>query len=251
VVARGGTHVWKGNGTSAPEIDRLGSGSDYTAFLDHVGVPSFEIGFTAPASGGTYHSAYDDLFNMEHYLDPGYLGHAGSARIVGLTALRLANADILPFHYSDYAAAVSSYVQQLQQVETQPGAAQVDLQVLLDAAQAWSDAAGRLEARTAQLLQAGDLESRSARRAVARINRALMRQERALTQPQGLPGRPWFRHQVYAPGLVTGYAVQYLPGMRDAIEHGDAQTAQTYRDLLLDSLRQATQLADQGAGPRS
>jgi N-acetylated-alpha-linked acidic dipeptidase len=74
-----------------------------------------------------------------------------------------------------------------------------------------------------------------------------MRQERALTTAQGLPGRPWFRHQVYAPGLVTGYAVQYLPGMRDAVEQGDEQTARTYRDLLLDSLRDATRLADRAA----
>ena len=78
---RTGTSVydtWRGD-AEAPEFDRLGSGSDYTAFLDHVGVPSFEIGFTAPASAGTYHSAYDDLYNMSRHLDPGYLGHAGSA----------------------------------------------------------------------------------------------------------------------------------------------------------------------------
>jgi N-acetylated-alpha-linked acidic dipeptidase len=74
-----------------------------------------------------------------------------------------------------------------------------------------------------------------------------MRQERALIQPQGLPGRPWFRHQVYAPGLVTGYAVQYLPGMRDAIEQGDEATATEYRDLLLDSLREARRLAERAA----
>jgi N-acetylated-alpha-linked acidic dipeptidase len=86
---------------------------------------------------------------------------------------------------------------------------------------------------------------------VTRINRALMRQERALTQAQGLPGRPWFRHQVYAPGLVTGYAVQYLPGLRDALERGDAETTRTYRDLLLDSLREARRLAQQGAGSPS
>lgn len=81
-----------------------------------------------------------------------------------------------------------------------------------------------------------------------RINRALIRQERALTTRQGLPGRPWFRHQVYAPGLVTGYAVQYLPGMRDAVEQGDEETATEYRDLLLDSLREARRLAGRGAG---
>ena len=247
---RTGTSIydaWRGNSADPPEIDRLGSGSDYTAFLDHVGVPSFEIGYTAPASGGTYHSAYDDLFNMEHNLDPGYLGHAGSARIVGLTALRLANADVLPFHYSDYAAAVAQYVGELQQVQADPGAARVDLDILLEAAQDWGQAAAALEARADALLAAGDTSSRRAARAIARINRSLVRQERALTQPQGLPGRPWFRHQVYAPGLVTGYAVQFLPGMRDAIEQGDEATARTYRDLLLNSLRAARRLAAEAA----
>ena len=241
--------VWRGD-DAAPEFDRLGSGSDYTAFLDHVGVPSFEIGYSAPASSGTYHSAYDDLYTTEHFLDPGYLGHAATARILGVTALRLADADMLPFHYTDYAEAVAAYVRELQAVQAEtPGAAQVKLGNLLDAAGAWGEAAGRLEARADALLQAGDTDSRAAVRAIARMNRALMRQERALTRPEGLPGRPWFRHQVYAPGLVTGYAVQYLPGMRDAVEQGDERTARIYRDLLFDALREAARLADTGAGP--
>ena len=240
--------VWKGDDNEEPTVDRLGSGSDYTAFLDHVGVPSLEAGFSAPASSGTYHSAYDDTYNMEHYLDPGYLGHAGSARITGVTALRLANADVLPFHYSDYARAVASYVEELQRVQTEtPGAAKVELGALLEAAEAWRRASERLETRIDRLLAAGDTTSWGARRAVARINEALMQQERALTTSRGLPGRPWFRHQIYAPGLVTGYAVQYLPGMRDAVEQGDERTATTYRDLLLASLRDATRLAQVGS----
>jgi N-acetylated-alpha-linked acidic dipeptidase len=240
--------VWKGEDAEEPTIDRLGSGSDYTAFLDHVGVPSLEAAFSAPSSAGTYHSAYDDTYNMERHLDPGYLGHAGSARINGVTALRLANADVLPFHYSDYATAVASYVEELQQVQAETrGAAQVDLSVLLEGAEAWRQASEGLETRAGELLAAGDTESPAASRAIRRINDSLMRQERALTTAQGLPGRPWFRHQVYAPGLVTGYAVQYLPGMRDAVEQGDEQTARTYRDLLLDSLRDATRLADRAA----
>ena len=238
--------TWTDDGAEEPEVDRLGSGSDYTAFLDRFGVPSLEAGFSNPASSGTYHSAYDDLFNMDRYLDPGYLGHAGSSLVTGVTALRLANADILPFHYSDYADAVAGYIEDLQQVQAEtPGAAQVDLALLLQAANAWGDAARALEARADELL-AGDLSGRAAARA-ARINRLLMRQERALTQPEGLPGRPWFRHQIYAPGLVTGYAVQYLPGLRDAIEQGDERTATRWRDVLLDALREARRLAARAA----
>jgi N-acetylated-alpha-linked acidic dipeptidase len=240
------------DGWEEPEIGRLGSGSDYTTFLDHIGVPSFEAGFSNPASSGTYHSAYDDTYNMERHLDPGYLGHAGSSLVTGVAALRLANADILPFHYTDYAAAVASYVEELQQVQSETeGAAQVDLGILLEAANGWGDAAGELEATADELLAGGDTDGSAGARAVARINRALVRQERALTTRQGLPGRPWFRHQVYAPGLVTGYAVQFLPGLRDAVEQGDEETATEYRDLLLDSLREARRLALQGAGPRT
>jgi len=138
--------TWTDGGTKTAEIDRLGSGSDYTAFLDHVGIPSVEAGFSNSASAGTYHSAYDDTYNLERHLDPGYLGHEGSARINGVTALRLANADILPFHYSDYAAAVVSYVEELQRVQREtPGAALLDLSVLIDAARDWGDAASALE----------------------------------------------------------------------------------------------------------
>ena len=247
--------VWTDGGAEEPEVGRLGSGSDYTTFLDHIGVPSLEAGFSNPASSGTYHSAYDDTYNMENNLDPGYLGHAGSSLITGVTALRLANADILPFHYSDYAAAVVSYVEELQQVQSETeGAAQVDLEILLEAANAWGAASTDLEAQVDELLASGDLDGRAGARAAQRINRALMRQERALTTRQGLPGRPWFRHQVYAPGLVTGYAVQFLPGMRDAIEQGGDEgtaIATEYRDLLLDSLREAARLARQGAGDRT
>ncbi len=238
--------TWKGDGGD-PQIGRLGSGSDYTSFLDHLGVPSFEAGYDAPASAGTYHSAYDDTYNTEHFLDPGYLGQVGSAKVNGVQALRLANADVLPFRYSDHAAAVGSYVADLEKVQAgTPGAAQVDLSPLADAAQAWGAASQRLESHADALLAAGDTDSRSASRAITRINTALMKQERALITTKGLPGRPWFRHQIYAPGLVTGYAVQYLPGMRDAVEQGDAQTARTYRDLLLDSLHAATRLAERG-----
>jgi N-acetylated-alpha-linked acidic dipeptidase len=237
------------HGGGAPEVGRLGSGSDYTAYLDHLGIASYEAGFTAPASGGTYHSTYDDTYNMEHYLDPGYLGHAGSAKVVGTQALRLANADVLPFHYSDYAAAVSSYIDELQQVEdSNPDAAQVDLAPLKDAASDWAAAATRLEDRAGALLAAGDTEGGKASRAIARINDALVKQERALITSRGLPGRPWFKHQIYAPGLVTGYAAQFLPGMRDAVDQGDEDTATTYRNLLIDSLRKAARLADRGAG---
>jgi N-acetylated-alpha-linked acidic dipeptidase len=225
--------VWKDYEGTDPELGRLGSGSDYTAFLEHAGVPSLDASFGAPAGPGTYHSAYDDTYNLERHLDPGYLGHVGSARIAGVTALRLANADVLPFHYSDYAAAVSSYLRELEEVSA------VGLGRLRRAARLWRRASKALEADSDRLLAVG----RAGPRAVAHINRALMRQERALITHRGLPGRPWYRHQIYAPAIAKGYEVQYLPGLHDAVERGDGRALRTYRDLLLGSLRRATQLA--------
>ncbi len=221
-----------------PTVDRLGSGSDYTAFLDHVGVPSLEVGFSTP--GGEYHTSYDDTKMMEWFLDPGYLGHQAASRMSGAIVLRLANADVLPFRYSEYAAAVEGYVRDLQAEE---GAGIVDLEPLVVAARAWGVAANALEARAAELLASGEADSRRGQRELRRINRSLKRQERALTQAEGLAGRSWFKHMIYAPGRLTGYAAQFLPAIADAITDGDAATASRYRDLVLDSLERATELA--------
>jgi N-acetylated-alpha-linked acidic dipeptidase len=218
--------VWSEYERRVPEVGRLGSGSDYTAFLEHAGVPSMDASFTAPAGLGTYHSAYDDAYNVEHHLDRGYLGHVGSGRVAGVMALRLANADVLPFRYSDYASAVGSYGDELR------------LRSVRDAAKAWRRVSDDLEVTLERRLETG-----ISRRALARINAALMGEERMLTSRRGLPGRPWFRHQIYAPGVTSGYAVEHLPGLRDALDHGDVATLRTQRDRLLASLRGAARLA--------
>lgn len=93
-----------------------------------------------------------------------------------------------------------------------------------------------------------EASSRRGQRELRRINRSLGRQERALTQAEGLAGRPWFKHMIYAPGRLTGYAAQFLPAIADAITDGDAATANRYRDLALDSLERATELASRPGG---
>ena len=234
--------AWTGD-AAAPTVNRLGSGSDYTVFLDHIGVSAMEVGYSTPS--GEYHSAYDDTHQVESFLDPGYLGHQAASRTSGVTALRLANADALPLRYSDYARAVDGYVAELQEIQrTNPDASQVDLGALRSAAQDWGVASMALEARSAALVSGDSPRSRALRR----INRALMRQERLLTTRRGIPGRPWFRHQIYAPGINTGYAAQFLPGIRDALDARDDATVSTYRDLLLDSLRRVTATAMDAAG---
>jgi N-acetylated-alpha-linked acidic dipeptidase len=233
---------WRGE-AAAPTPERLGSGSDYTVLLDHLGVPSMVVGMST--GGGEYHSAYDDTHQTETFLDPGYLGHQAASRTSGVLALRLANADALPLRYSDYAKQVDAYVAELQEIQrTNPSAAQVDLKPLRDAAASWGTASAALEAHAAELVSSDSPRSGQLRR----VNNALMREERLLTTPVGIPGRPWFRHQVYAPGINTGYAAQFLPGIRDALDAGDVATVTTYRDLLLDSLRRATQVASRASG---
>ena len=112
-----------------------------------------ELGIPTPS--GEYHSAYDDTYQVEHFLDPGYLGHQAASRASGVTALRLANADALPLRYSDYAAQVDGYVAELQEIQqTNPNAAQVDLTSLREAAQAWGAASASLEAHAADLVSA-------------------------------------------------------------------------------------------------
>jgi N-acetylated-alpha-linked acidic dipeptidase len=234
--------AWRGD-DPAPTLNRLGSGSDYTVFLDHLGVPSMEVGESS--GGGEYHSAYDDVRQSEMFLDPGYLGHQTASRASGVTALRLANADALPLRYSDYAAQVDGYIAELQQIQqTNPQASQVDLTTLRQAAQAWGAASSALETYAAQLVS-GDSPPRGR---LNKVNTALMTQERQLLTAEGIPGRPWFRHQVYAPGINTGYAAQFLPGIRDALDAGDDATVTKYRDLLIDSLHAVTKTAQSAAG---
>jgi Transferrin receptor-like dimerisation domain len=134
----------------------------------------------------------------ERFFDPGYQGHQAASRMSGKIVLRLASADALPFRYSEYASAIEGYVRELQ---GEQGAEIVDLEPLVVAAQAWGAAAGALAQRAAELV-ASDEEaySRRGQRELRHINRSLGRQERALTRAEGLAGRPWFKHMIYAPG---------------------------------------------------
>ena len=220
-----------------PTAGRLGSGSDYTAFLDHLGVASADVGMSTPS--GEYHSAYDDLYQMRNFLDPGYTHHAVASSYVGTFALRLADADTLPLVYSDYAHEVGGYLRTLDR--QQAGDPVVDLGPAYAAVRDWRRAAKHLEIVAYAATRRGD-ESR-----YPDINDALLAQERALTQEEGLPGREWFKHMVYAPGFYTGYAVQPLSAIDDAISDGDTANATRYRDLLVDSLQHATQEARDGA----
>lgn len=200
------------------EAGILGSGSDYTVFLNHLGVPAVETTFTGVS--GVYHSAYDDADWVER-VDPGLRYVSAMARLIGLMAMRLADADVLPFDYSEYARAVKGYLDELGPLPA--------LAPAREAAADWEAAAQRLSR---------ELSRRRPTGAQARcLNAALMRVERELLDDDGLPGRSWFKHLVYAPR--PSYEAITLPGPREALEAGKPERAAEQAAVLAAALRRA------------
>lgn len=239
------------SGQPIPPVDRLGGGYDYEVWIDHLGVPTIQMVFDYVASGN-YHSTYDDLYFMEHWGDPGYLHHAAAAKLAGIVALRLANADILPFKYSRYAEEVAGYLDSLnsRQIDLY-GEVKMSFEREMEQAQAWKSAGADMEEVTEAILAANSSLPSSMVRTAALLNERLLQQERDLTQPKGLPGRPWFRHVIYAPGLYTGYGAQYLSALEDALVAGEWPTVLNYRGLLHNSLTRATNTAARKTGERN
>jgi N-acetylated-alpha-linked acidic dipeptidase len=190
-------------------IGALGSGSDYTAFLDHLGIASLNIGFGGDGGGGIYHSIYDSFAWYTRFSDTTFEYGQTLVKIAGTMTMRLADAQILPFEFTNFADTVETYVEEISKLPKQ----NVDLSPL-------SVAVGKLK------LAASDYDR--ALRAVARsgsvpadvkeLNRLLYQSERKLLSAAGLPRREWFKHQIYAPGFYTGYGVKTLPGVREALE---------------------------------
>ena len=216
-----GYGVLAGARTADPAVRILGSGSDYTVFFNHVGVPSVDAVFDGPY--GVYHSIYDTHEWMRRFGDPGFRYHAAMAQLWGLMALRLANAEVLPFDYGVYGRDILVY---LDDVEAVARARNVDVD--LGPARAAAEALARLPAASAAAAGAPDSPRRNA---------ALMRAERDLLSRDGIPGRPWFRHLIYAP--LPSYEAETLPGVREAVVAGDAAAARQQAAVLTDALRRA------------
>jgi N-acetylated-alpha-linked acidic dipeptidase len=226
-----------------PPVGRLGGGYDYEVWIDHLGIPTIQMSFDYLESGN-YHSSYDDLYFEEHWGDPGYLHHAAMTKLAGITALRLASADILPFQYSHYAGEVAGYLTDLNtRLQKLHPDTKLNFDRELGQARAWGKAAAALEGTGEAILAGNSSIPPALSGQVTFINQRLMQQERDLTQPKGLPGRPWFRHVIYAPGLYTGYGVQYLSALEESIAAGDWAKVRNYGALLNNSLRTATNTA--------
>ena len=213
-------------------VGDLGSGSDYTVFLQHLGVPSTDIGSTG--SYGVYHSAFDNFNWFQKFGDPDFVYEQQMARIFGLSILRMADADVLPYDYEEYAREIASYIDSAKKKAQTEFAGQTPNFTEL------TQAAHNFEKAGAKAL----VRQQNSPRDAADLNRSLRDAERALLIPEGLPNRPWFRHAIYAPGQYTGYAAVVIPGINEAIDKHDlARTRQQIASLAA-ALNRAAKVLD-------
>jgi len=259
--------AYEGTGRAEPELVEaakaggdmplgpLGSGSDYTAYLQHLGIGSLNLGFGGEnESAGSYHSVYDTFYHVTHFDDPGLQYGAALSKVVGRLVLRAADAPRVPARYSDFASTVSRYLTEIKKLAadqrekdrtladlrregdfrlasspTDPVVAPADrgitpvfdmlpLENAVDHLKRAASAADAMLGREDALPPATQ----------ARINADLAQIDQLLLDPQGLPGRPWFKNLVYAPGTLTGYGAKTLPGVREAIEQRRWDDARTY-----------------------
>ena len=231
------------------KIGALGSGSDYTVFLDHLGIASLDLSYGGESGGGIYHSIYDDFYWYTHFDDTHFVYERALAQTVGTAVMRLADAEILPLDYSEFTGTIRSYVDQLKNLLTQEQveSKELDTEIKEGVFTATSDPEktyvppkpeamppflnfAPLDNGVAALEQSTEhyqavlkkAESNGgaalAHASLAKVNHQIMKTERKLITPEGLPGRPWYRHELYAPGVYTGYGVKTLPSVREAIE---------------------------------
>ena len=212
---------------------RIGSGSDHTVFLNYVGIPV--IGLSFDGSYGVYHSAYDNFYWMNHFGDPGYRYHTLASKLWGVLALRLANADLLPFDFDSYAQNVRAFVKDLSKGRD---VSQVDLKSLMLKLAEFEAAGRKLNATISTVLA-----SKSTKTFLNSANQSMLQVERNWLNPEGIPGRPWFKHMLY--GARFTYAHLELPGLTEAVEQGDWQRANQQAHILQAAVDRNTKLIDE------
>jgi N-acetylated-alpha-linked acidic dipeptidase len=205
----------------------IGSGSDFTVFLNHLCRPTVQLQFDGPY--GVYHSAYDDFYWMNHFGDPGYRYHTLMTQYWGSLALRLAGAEILPFDFAAYGRDIAKFAAALAH-------AHVDFSALGRRIAEFRQAGGDLNLATARALSEGSPDAGLA----ARVNQAIMQVESNWANPEGLPGRPWFQHTLYAARFTYGHLE--LPGLTEAIEKRDWKEARHQAGILEGALARNTAL---------
>ncbi|MGA8041343.1 MAG: M28 family metallopeptidase [Terracidiphilus sp.] len=239
-------HQWRQNQAGADEhrasnappepgeevqVGDLGSGSDFTPFLQHAGVPSTDVG--SGGSYGVYHSTFDDYTWFTMNADPDFLYLQEMARVLGVEALRMADTDVLPYNYEAYARSVTAYLEAAQHKATDAGLGALDFSAARSAVGRFASAAAKAHAR--QEAPPAD---------PAEMNKTLREVETDLLSPAGLPNRPWYKHTVYAPGEFTGYSAVVIPGVNEAIDAHNSPLAQQQLTILAQALDRAAQTLD-------
>ena len=230
-------------------VEALGSGSDYTAFLDHLQVASLDLGFGGDSGGGVYHSVYDSIYWFSHFSDGTFAHTTALSRAIGTALLRLADAEVLPFEFRATAATLGEYVDDLEKLPTSNR--KLNFAPLRDAIRRLSSAADGYEKALGRMTtagKAGTTRSPHARAAIAELNRVLYSTERAFRHDPGLPRREWFKHLVYAPGFYTGYGVKTLPGIREGIEQRQWDEVETFIPIVSASIVKLTADVERAGG---
>jgi N-acetylated-alpha-linked acidic dipeptidase len=234
----GGNGRGGGRGAVSDEGDfrlgALGSGSDYTPFIHHLGIATLSMSYGGEGGqGGVYHSIYDDPTWYLRFSDRDFAYGRTFAQTFTTTAMRLADADVLPLRFTNLSLTLESYARDLEQTaKNRAGAPPFDFAPLDKALQSLHEAAADYDAAFVKASQDGAVYAKPDA-ARAALNLMLMQSERKMLSEDGLPRRPWFEHAFYAPGFYTGYAAKTLPGVREAIEAGDWKEAADQQSVLV------------------
>ncbi|MCC3153472.1 transferrin receptor-like dimerization domain-containing protein [Hymenobacter sp. BT770] len=225
-------------------IAALGAGSDYSPYIQHLGIPSMNVGFGGEGEGGEYHSIYDSFDHFTRFKDPNFAYGIVLAQTMGRAALRLANADVLPFEFQNFSNTVAKYGTEVKQLadnmrtETDKQAkllAEKRYEAVADPTETLlppkaheavpylnfaplDNALVKLEQSAQAYAQARKANTTLSNDRKKELDQLLYQAEQQLLSAEGLPRRPWYRHQIYAPGFYTGYGVKTLPGIREAVE---------------------------------
>ncbi len=256
-------------------IDALGSGSDWSVFLDHLGVASLNLSYGDEDGGGVYHSIYDDFFWYTHFSDTDFSYGRALSQTAGTTVMRLADAELLPYEFTALADTIHRYLDELQKLlqtkrdeviernkELEEGVfmatadpkktsvppsleevpPHLNFTPLQNASDALTHSAQRYQKALEKETKNGELTLSPA--LLQALNSKLLESERKLTSPDGLPGRPWFQHLIYAPGAYTGYGVKTIPGVREAIEQKKWKEAEEQIGRAAGALEAEAKLVD-------
>jgi len=200
-------------------LGALGSGSDYSAFIDHLAVASVNTGYSGASPAGIYHSIYDSYTFYDRFLDPTFAYGVTEAQTMATAVLRMADAPVLPFEFSRAARTYHGYLDDIEKAAAaSPALAGLDLTGVRNALARLDSAAAAYD-RLADSVAVSPSSALNRRRpALTALNQTLARAERALSDSVGLPRRGWYRHLLYAPGFYTGYGVKTMPGVREAVD---------------------------------